>query len=178
MLLGGIIVSLLCCPASTTIFGYKTRILTQNESETLLTLFCYTETNLTTIMNLLAWSYEVKKWVVKLCRQRAKKSVKRGRQQYSMTICGASVKIMIDRASSVSLALSLAYKSWQTNTLWSHVQWYTKGSSKLNLKWIRAFQNSDLIKSLKCRPSPPHSHMSMLLLNSNLIVRYMRYCHL
>ena len=53
----------------------------------------------------------MKKWVVKLCRQRAKKSVKRGRQQYSMTICGASVKIMIDRASSVSLALSLAYKS-------------------------------------------------------------------
>ena len=52
MLLGGIIVSLLFCSASTTIFGYKTRIRTENKSEFSLTLFCYIETNPMAIMNL------------------------------------------------------------------------------------------------------------------------------
>ena len=62
MLLGGIIVSLLCCSTSPTIFGYKTRILTQNKSETLLTSFCYTEINPMAIMNLPSlelWSEKV-----------------------------------------------------------------------------------------------------------------------
>ena len=133
----------------------------------------------------------MKKWVVKLCRQRAKKSVKKGRQQYSMTICGASVKIMIDRASSASLALSLAYKSWQTNTLWSHVHCTINAYSKLNLKWIRAFQISDLIKSLKCRPFAtafPHVHATVefeshceiyeilsSLMQSNVVLRQLCY---